>query len=188
MNTLKKSMMMALFLPCLLALPVLAADKAAGEQKSDHCAGCHGAEGKSSNAQFPNLAAQQANYIVVQIKGFKSGNRKNSTMEEMAEHLSDADVDDLAAYFSSLPAVKAGGDETLAKAGHAKATICLSCHGKTATGNGVIPRLAGQYPDYLIRQLSNFKEGSRINGSMQAIAGTLSEDDMKALAAYFGSL
>jgi cytochrome c553 len=76
----------------------------------------------------------------------------------------------------------------LAKTGQAKASMCLGCHGSSAEGNGQFPRLAGQHPGYLVKQLSSFKEGVRKNGHMQAIAGTLSEDDMKALAAYFGSL
>jgi cytochrome c553 len=190
MKTLKKSMTIALLAGCFLTLPVLAADKAAGEQKSEHCAGCHGVGGKSSNAQFPNLAAQQESYIVAQLKAFKSGNRKNPTMEAMAGHLSDADIDDLAAYFSSQSAAKAGGDAVLAKAGQAKAAMCSGCHGETLdrSGNGQFPRLAGQHPDYVVKQLTDFKAGSRKNSQMQSIATTISEEDMKALAAYFGSL
>lgn len=188
MNILKKSITVFLLAGCFLTMPVLAADKAAGEQKSANCVGCHGSGGKSSNAQFPNLAAQQAAYIVAQLKAFKSGERKNPMMEAMATNLSDADMDNLAAYFSSLPPVTAGGDATLAKTGHEKSKMCLSCHGKGAVGNAEIPRLAGQHSDYLINQLSGFKSGARQNGSMQAMAGTLSEEDVKALAAYFGSL
>jgi len=187
MNILKQSMTVALLAGCFLTLPVLAADKAAGEQKSAVCAGCHGAGGKSSNAQFPILAAQQASYIVNQLKAFKSGNRHNSMMEGMAASLSDDDMDNLAAYFSSQPAVKAGGDAALAKAGQAKAAMCSGCHGESAAGNGQFPRLAGQHPAYLVKQLAGFKDDSRKNGQMKAIATTISEEDMKALAAYFGS-
>lgn len=188
MNTLKQLMTAVLLAGCLLTLPVLAADKAAGEQKSTTCVGCHGAGGKSSNAQFPNLAAQQPSYIVNQLKAFKSGSRANSMMAGMAAGLSDDDMANLAAYFASQPAATAGGDATLAKTGQAKAAMCLGCHGEAGAGNGQFPRLAGQQPDYLVKQLSSFKEGSRKASHMQAIAKTLSEDDMKALAAYFGSL
>jgi cytochrome c553 len=171
-----------------LTLPVVAADKAAGEQKSAMCVGCHGAGGKSSNAQFPSLAAQQATYIVNQLKAFKSGSRENPMMAGMAASLSDDDMDNLAAYFSSQPAAKAGGDKALADAAQTKAVMCSGCHGETAAGNGQFPRLAGQHPDYLVRQLTSFKNGSRKNSQMQTIAATISEEDMKALAAYFGSL
>jgi cytochrome c553 len=109
-------------------------------------------------------------------------------MQSMAANLSDDDMNNLAAYYSSQPPVSAGGDPTLAKSGQTKAGMCLGCHGSSAEGNGQFPRLAGQHPNYLVKQLSSFKEGVRKNGHMQAIAGGLSEDDMKALAAYFGSL
>lgn len=187
MNTLKKSLVMALFLPCFLATSE-AADKAAGEQKSTVCAGCHGEGGKSSNAQFPSLAAQQPTYIVNQLKAFKAKSRNNPMMEHIASTLSDDDMDNLAAYFASQPAPKAGGDAALAKTGQTKAAMCLGCHGEAAAGNGQFPRLAGQHPAYLVKQLASFKEGGRKNGQMQGMATTLSEEDMKALAAYFGSL
>jgi cytochrome c553 len=189
MNTLKKTLMMVLFLFCLFAATsAAAADKAAGEQKASLCAGCHGATGQSSNTQFPNLAAQQSTYIVSQLKAFKAKTRNNPMMEHIASMLSEEDMDNVAAYFSSQSRAKAGGDAALAKTGQAKATMCLGCHGESAAGNGQFPMLAGQHPDYVIKQLSHFKDGSRKNGQMQGIAATLSDDDMKALAAYFGSL
>ena len=189
MNTLKKTLMMILFLFCLFsATSVAAANKAAGEQKSAMCAGCHGATGQSSDAQFPNLAAQQPAYIVSQLKAFKAKTRNNPMMEHIASMLSEDDMDNVAAHFSSQSRAKAGGDAALAKTGQNKAAMCLGCHGDSAVGNGQFPMLAGQHPDYLIRQLKHFKDGSRKSGHMQAIASTLSEDDMKALAAYLGSL
>jgi cytochrome c553 len=66
--------------------------------------------------------------------------------------------------------------------------MCQGCHGSAGQGNGQFPRLAGQRPDYLVKQLNNFKEGKRSNGQMKAVAGSLSEEDMKALAAYFSAL
>ena len=178
----------SVLLVCFWTAPVLAADITAGEQKAATCMGCHGPKGKSSNAQWPNLAAQQSSYIVNQLNAFKTGTRNNPMMQSMAANLSDDDINNLAAYYSSQPPVKAGGDSNLAKSGQTKASMCLGCHGSSAEGNGQFPRLAGQHPDYLVKQLSNFKEGVRKNGHMQAIAGSLSEEDMKELAAYFGSL
>lgn len=188
MYALKNSLSVSLLLACIWIVPVSAADITAGEQKAANCLGCHGPKGKSSNAQWPNLAAQQSTYIVNQLNAFKTGTRNNPMMQSMAANLSDEDINNLAAYYFSQPPVSAGGDPNLAKSGKTKAGMCLGCHGSTAEGNGQFPRLAGQHPDYLAKQLSNFKEGVRKNGHMQAIAGTLSEDDMKALAAYFGSL
>jgi cytochrome c553 len=188
MYALKNSLPVSVLLACIWTVSASAADITAGEQKAANCLGCHGPKGKSSNAQWPNLAAQQSTYIVNQLNAFKTGTRNNPMMQSMAANLSDEDINNLAAYYFSQPPVSAGGDPNLAKSGKTKAGMCLGCHGSTAEGNGQFPRLAGQHPDYLAKQLSNFKEGVRKNGHMQAIAGTLSEDDMKALAAYFGSL
>ena len=188
MNALKNVLSIPLLLACFWAAPVIAADSAAGEQKAATCQGCHGPKGKSSSAQWPNLAAQQPAYIINQLNAFKAGTRSNPMMQAMAGNLNDDDIKNLAAYFSGLPPVSAGGDPTLAKSGQAKASICLGCHGSSAEGNGQFPRLAGQHPGYLANQLGHFKEGVRKNGHMQAIAGSLSDEDIKALAAYFGSL
>lgn len=178
----------SLLLACFWAIPANAADVAAGGQKAATCQGCHGANGKSSSAQWPNLAAQQPAYIVKQLQAFKSGSRKNPMMGGMAAALSDAEMANLAAFYAAQPAVKAGGDASLAKVGAAKAAMCLGCHGANAEGNGQVPRLAGQHPAYLATQLAHFKAKERDSGHMQAIAGGLSDEDMKALAAYFGSL
>lgn len=65
-------------------------------------------------------------------------------------------------------------------------TVCAACH--NADGNSVItlnPKLAGQHPEYLVKQLTNFKEGTRANAIMGGMAGALSADDMQNLAAYF---
>ena len=188
MYALKNPLSISLLLACFWTVPVSAADISAGEQKAANCMGCHGPNGKSSSAQWPNLAAQQSTYIVNQLNAFKTGTRNNPMMQSMATNLSDDDINNLAAYYSSQPPVSAGGDPNLAKTGQTKASMCLGCHGSTAEGNGQFPRLAGQHPGYLAKQLSSFKEGVRKNGHMQAIAGTLSEEDMKAIATYFGSL
>ena len=188
MNALNHPLTALLLLACFWAAPVLAADVSAGEQKAAACQGCHGPKGKSSSAQWPNLAAQQSAYIVNQLNAFKAGTRSNPMMQAMASNLNEDDIKNLAAYFSGLPPVSAGGDPALAKSGLSKAGMCLGCHGSSAEGNGQFPRLAGQHPGYLANQLSHFKEGTRKNGHMQAIAGSLADEDMKALAAYFGSL
>jgi len=188
MNSLQQSLILSVFLSAFLALPASAADIKAGEQKAERCASCHGQKGNSNNAQWPNLAKQQPTYMTNQLKAFKAGDRINPVMQPMAGQLSNEDINDLAAYFSSQQPAKAGGDPALAKSGEAKAAMCQGCHGAKVEGNGQFPRLAGQHPDYLVQQLKAFKAGSRKSGPMQAITANLSEDDFKALAAYFGSL
>ncbi len=81
---------------------VLAGDAAAGKAKAASCAGCHGAAGVSSNPMWPNLAGQQSGYLVKQMKAFRDGTRNDPMMSPMAKPLSDADIDNIAAYYSSL--------------------------------------------------------------------------------------
>jgi cytochrome c553 len=80
----------------------LAGDAAAGKVKAAMCAGCHGANGISAAPIYPNLAGQKEAYIVKQLKAFKDGSRKDPVMSAMAAPLTDADVENLAAYYSSL--------------------------------------------------------------------------------------
>ena len=79
-----------------------AGDAEAGKAKSATCAGCHGAAGVSANPLWPNLAGQKDAYLVKQMKAFRDGTRSDPMMSPMAKPLSDADIDNLAAYYSSL--------------------------------------------------------------------------------------
>ena len=80
----------------------MAGDAAAGKARAAACAACHGATGISANEMWPNLAGQKETYLAKQIKAFRDGDRKDPMMSPMAAGLSDADVANLAAYFSSL--------------------------------------------------------------------------------------
>lgn len=88
----------------LMALSGAAAagDAEAGKVKAASCAGCHGPDGKSSNPMWPNLAGQKEGYLVKQLKAFRDGTRTDPMMSPMAKPLTDADIENLAAYFSSL--------------------------------------------------------------------------------------
>jgi cytochrome c553 len=81
--------------------PVMAGDAAAGKAKSALCASCHGPTGISPNPLWPNLAGQKDQYLIKQIKAFRDGVRKDPMMAPMVAALSDADIDNLAAYYSS---------------------------------------------------------------------------------------
>lgn len=76
-------------------------DAAAGKDKAQTCAACHGADGNGASADFPKLAGQHADYIDSALHQYKSGKRKNPIMAGFAATLSDKDIADLAAYFSS---------------------------------------------------------------------------------------
>ncbi|MDH5468950.1 MAG: cytochrome c [Gammaproteobacteria bacterium] len=81
---------------------VLAGDAEAGKAKAASCAGCHGANGVSSNPMWPNLAGQQSGYLAKQMKAFRDGTRTDPMMSPMAKPLTDADIDNIAAYYSGL--------------------------------------------------------------------------------------
>ena len=88
----------------LSAQPVFAVSKGdavAGQEKSSVCAACHGADGNSQIPSNPRLAGQYADYIVQALKDYKSGDRQNAIMNGIAAGLSEEDMHDLAAYFSS---------------------------------------------------------------------------------------
>ena len=90
---------------CLLgatSLNAMAGDASAGKAKSAACAACHGMAGISAVPMYPNLAGQKEQYIQIQLKAFRDGSRKNPIMSGMAAPLSDDDIANLAAYFSSL--------------------------------------------------------------------------------------
>ena len=94
-----------LFSILLIALSsgaVFAGDAEAGKAKSVTCAACHGGEGISPNAVWPNLAGQKEQYLAAQIKAFRDGARENAQMAPMVANLSDEDIADLAAYYASL--------------------------------------------------------------------------------------
>lgn len=85
------------------ATSVMAAgDAAKGKAKAAMCGACHGVGGISSSPLNPNLRGQKAAYLVKQLKAFKSGTRKDPTMNAMAKPLSDTDMANIAAYFSGL--------------------------------------------------------------------------------------
>ena len=79
-----------------------AGDAKAGKARSAMCATCHGANGISSNDLWPNLAGQKPGYLKKQMKAFRDGDREDPAMTPMASGLSDEDIENLAAYYSSL--------------------------------------------------------------------------------------
>ncbi len=78
-----------------------AGNPSAGKEKAKACAACHGADGNSTSADFPKLAGQHYDYLVKSLQGYKSGARKNPVMAPMGANLSQRDIEDLAAYFST---------------------------------------------------------------------------------------
>lgn len=185
-----------------------AASPQRGEQLALHgsgaapaCAACHGATGNGNERQgYPKLAGLDAGYLVHELASFKDGTRQNGIMEPIAKQLSRSDMEDLAAWFSSQkPAPFTHGraspgtlrlGQEIARHGRWDRGVpaCEDCHGPHAAGVGArFPRLAGQYPDYLESQLHEWRRGFRHDdplGLMKAIAGHLSQRDMRAVSQY----
>ncbi|MCP4769532.1 MAG: c-type cytochrome [Gammaproteobacteria bacterium] len=99
MNRFKSSIFV---IGALLFTPSLwAADLEAGKQRASACFGCHGPEGISANPKYPNLGGQNAEYLAIQLNAFRNGDRKDPVMSPMATSMSDADVENVSAYFAS---------------------------------------------------------------------------------------
>lgn len=81
---------------------VQAGDAVAGKEKSSACIGCHGANGISPNSQYPNLAGQKEVYLVNATKAYRDGARNDPMMSMILKTLSDTDISNLAAFYSSL--------------------------------------------------------------------------------------
>ncbi len=171
-----------------------AADAEAGRQKAQTCAACHGPSGNSVNPALPSLAGQPKQFIVTQLVMYREGNRKDPQMSPMARNLTNADLNDLATYFSAQPLTplarvtaldKAAAGRRLAEQHH-----CVACHGPALMGQMHIPRLAGQQQEYLRVQLRGFKASTRfdMDGQMSSAAQPLSDADIEILADYLAGI
>jgi cytochrome c553 len=180
-----------------------AGNAADGKMKSMACAACHGADGNSMIPTFPKLAGQHAEFTAKQLADFKSGARTDPTMSGMAAPLSEQDIADLAAYFSSnagsigtaADAEKAAIGQRIYQAGDKEKGIaaCMACHGPAGSGNpgAVFPVVSGQHSAYIIKALQDFRSGTRTNdpaNMMRDIAAKMSDSEIAAVAEYISGL
>ena len=170
------------------------ADAEAGRQKAQVCTACHGENGNSSQAMFPSLAGQPKQFIVSALYQFREGKRINAVMSPMAAYLTNADLNDLAAYFSVQKPLTPTGSITASRVAEGAAVAqknnCTACHTATLAGQQHIPRLAGQHRDYLAAQLHGFHAGTRaeMDGVMTSAAQGLTPADIELLADYLSTL
>jgi len=162
-------------------------DAAAGKQRADDCASCHGAEGTSPNDKWPSLAGQNAAYLVRILRAYKSGDQEDIVMSPLAGDLEEADIQNLAAFYAGAackaPRGKPAGDAALGKT---LAKNCDGCHGETGVSdNPAWPHLAAQKPGYLANALKAFRSGLRKDPMMAGVSRGLSDDDIANLAAYY---
>lgn len=180
-----------------------AGDPAAGKTKAATCLACHGADGNSTNPEWPKIAGQHPGYIEKQLAEFKATKtRSNALMTGMVAALSAQDMKDLGAYYAAQSMSGGFTDENLAvpgkriyRGGNAESGVpaCIGCHGPQGAGDPLagFPRLAGQHATYVQAQLNAFREGTRSNDAkrmMRDIALKMTPDEMKAVASYINGL
>ncbi len=167
------------------------------------CSQCHGDRGLSIAPLFPDLAAQDKDYLVAQLKNFRDHKRSDqhaqAYMWGMAGDLTDDTIDAIATYFSSLPPPPrtSGLDPAEVAAGKAifengvsadNVPACKACHGDSAAGSATIPRLAGQHREYLATQLLAFRSKQRYNDIMSANVAQMTDEQIRDVSSYLASL
>ncbi len=218
MKNLLKCALLSLGLAALTQGASAAGDAAAGEAKTAMCAGCHGADGNSPAASFPKLASLGEKYLIKQMqdikKGRKQGGRDVVEMTGMLNALTDQDMADIAAYFSSKK-IQLSGSQAIKvqtgsgikvdgltlgakvyRAGNLETGVpaCLGCHSPRGQGNAPVgyPLLGGQHADYIAKQLRDFRAGNRINDgdarTMRDVAAHMSDAEITAVANFIAGL
>ena len=192
-----KRFLSGLWLVCLMAagysFPALAGDPQAGAKKADNCLGCHGVPGYTNvypTYHVPKLAGQHAEYIIVALAAYQSGERQHKSMEAQAHSLSPEDQVDVAAYFASLPSAEGNPQPSVPSVIEAKVATCVACHGTDGNSSAMpaFPRLSGQQKNYLYHSLKAYKLAQRTNVIMAGIVASLSDEDMLLLSDYYSSL
>jgi cytochrome c553 len=199
--------------PTLSMAQEVKGDAGAGGKKIAMCIGCHGLPGYQSSFpqvyKVPKIAGQNAKYIVAALNGYKSGDRKHPSMRGIAGSLSDQDIADVAAYYEALgkdSAAAAVPDtaETAPGTLKDKLVTCPACHGKNFnnTADPANPRLAGQYPDYLLAALKAYMTDNnpRVGRASATMKGMIAPEvdgkkkpvftnaELKELAEYLAGL
>ncbi|MDJ0657484.1 MAG: cytochrome c4 [Xanthomonadales bacterium] len=180
-------------------------DPEAGQTKAVTCVACHGQDGNSISAEWPNLAGQHASYLARQLTLYRSGERQNAIMLGMVAALSDQDILDLAAFYAAKEVKPGVADDALIglgqqiyQGGNAANGVpaCMACHGPSGKGNPAsgYPALAGQKDRYTATVLAAFKNGAvwgkgdNANAVMAMVAKNLTEEEIEAVSSYIQGL
>ena len=174
-----------------------------GEERAINlCSTCHGPRGISTSPEFPILAAQREGYLVAQLEAFQAKTREEKAAHDfmwgIAGNLDAAMIRSIAQYYASQPpAAGRPGDPALVAKGRElwekgvpdrSIPPCASCHGAKAEGVADFPRLAGQHPKYVTRQIEFIQTLTRKAPVMHGIVKDLTPDEMQAIAVYVQSL
>jgi cytochrome c553 len=161
----------------------------AGKAAAAGCAGCHGDGGVSKTAGTPSLIGSDPKALVIAMKAYKSGERKNDVMKKMFAGITDAGMNNIALYYAVQKVARAQTPVAGDKAAAANlAAGCEGCHGpKGVSANPLIPSLAGQDSAYLASATQAYKQGTRSDDTMKGLIASLDDKSIKNLAAYFAA-
>ena len=164
------------------------------EEKTQACAGCHGADGKPIDNTIPTIWGQQAGYLYIELRDFKRGDRKSDIMQPIASSMERDDMQAIAEYFAAKPWPDLGQPrapkEVADRASNANRSVgCTGCHLDHFQGDGTVPRLAGLSREYLTKTMGDFRTRARGNNpGMSDLMLATSPDDIAALAEYLSGL
>ena len=164
------------------------------EEKAVVCGGCHGENGVPQDKTFPVIWGQQEGYLYLQLRDYKSGDRKNETMEAVVADFTKDDMFALAAYFAKKvwpdPQQPRAPKDVATRAATANGSVgCTGCHQEGYMGAGTKPRLAGQTKEYLAQTMADFRTRKRGNNpGMSDLMLATSPDDLAAMAEYLSGL
>lgn len=180
--------------------PAFKPDATKGQALATSCLACHTADGSRGSPANPILQGQHPEYLVKQLREFKTGKRKNPVMLGMVATLSDEDMQHLAAFYGaakSKPGFAKNKDtvslgEKIYRGGIMERQVpaCAGCHSPTGAGiPAQYPRIGGQHGDYTEAQLVAFRSGARGNNpQMSTIAAKMNDREIKAVADYVAGL
>jgi cytochrome c553 len=166
----------------------LAAGKAVAEAK---CQPCHQVDGRGTAPGIPNLAGEPQQYLVTSLTEYRSGMRLHGALRNIAASLTDADTQNVTAYFSSLQRQQAETNVTaFSPFEHGKtiAPSCTACHGENGISTTAgTPNLAGQQPQYFVLARQEYLNGARDTSPMHGQLQRLNKLEAESVALYFGS-
>lgn len=172
-------------------------ERGAEVHKKARCGKCHGDTGISDEDDTPSLAGQTSAYTFKQLVDYKTKRRENRSMRKAVRKLSLRDIADLGAFYAAQEPEKAAGGEPphLVNNGDRSRLLlsCNDCHNESKEYRSMmeIPAtISGQKPEYFVQTMLEFKEGERANdlfGRMRFIASRLTDEEIKALAAYYAT-
>jgi cytochrome c553 len=171
----------------------------AGKERALLCQYCHGEDGNSLKPDVPNLAGQNAHYLLNQINAFANGKRKDYVMNQLAEKFTPEDKVNIAIFYGSMPVKQTSVDEALAAKGKVLfQNICHTCHGDDGHGDENIARLAGQKQTYIKKVLRLFRKNAnnpivaevaeRRSKTMEGVAKSLTDEQIEGVAEYVAQL